>query len=399
MASLRSNPNGPTPTPPPPGVDESIPTGVRLAAAWSWRMVAIVLVAAGVVWLVILLNIIVIPVLVAILLAGLLTPILHFLTRHGVPKVLAVIITFLGLLVALAALIFLVVTQLRSGFGDLGTRLSEGYDQLLVALRDGPLGLSEEEINGYVSDITKAVQENQSTLIAGAVSAGSTVGHILVGLLLTLFSTLFFLIDGQRIWRWCVRLAPRRARAAIDGAGKSGWISVGEYVRVQIVVALIDAVGILIFALILQVPFAIPIAILTFLAAFIPFVGAIVTGILAVLVALLYNGPVNALVMLGGVLFVNQLESHVLQPLLMGNAVKIHPLGVVLTVSVGSLVGGIAGAVFAVPFVAAANSIVKYIAGGHWKTLPEPPTDLDDPGDQPRRRKQLPRPKDVKTIA
>jgi predicted PurR-regulated permease PerM len=170
-----------------------------------------------------------------------------------------------------------------------------------------------------------------------------------------------------------------------------------------VIVALIDAVGIGLGAFLLRVPFAVPLAVLVFLGAFIPVVGAVVTGALAVVVALVYNDPINALFMLGVVILVNQIESHVLQPLLMGGAVRLHPVGVVLAVATGSLLAGIAGAVFAVPVTAAANSAIRYIAGGAWKGQPEPPTG-DIPGEQEGdggrdQDRGEPTPKDVTTVA
>jgi predicted PurR-regulated permease PerM len=211
---------------------------------------------------------------------------------------------------------------------------------------------------------------------------------------------LFYLIDGAGIWRWCTRLAPRKARAAVDGAGRAAWLSLHEYVRVQIVVALIDGVAIGIVAAILRVPFAIPIGVVVFLGAFIPIVGSVTTGLLAVLVALVYNDPINALFMLIGVVAVNQIESHVLHPLLMGTVVRLHPIAVVLAVAGGSILAGIIGAVFAVPFAAATNSAVKYIAGGEWKDRPAPPTGpVPADGDPSPRRDDDPRPNDVKTTA
>ena len=197
----------------------------------------------------------------------------------------------------------------------------------------------------------------------------------------------------------------RWTRAAVDGGGRAAWISVGHYVRVQIVVALIDAIGVGVVALVLGLPFVVPIAVLVFLSAFIPFVGAIVTGGLAVLVALVYAGPVPAVVMLAGVIGVNQLESHILQPLLMGTAVRLHPVAVVLAVSSGSILGGIGGAVFAVPVAAAMNSAVKYLAGGSWKDEALPPTDPmprepENGGRRARRRRKLAaEPEDVITVA
>ena len=177
------------------------------------------------------------------------------------------------------------------------------------------------------------------------------------------------------------RLAPRRAREAIDGAAHAAWISIGEYARVQVVVALVDGVGVGIIAALLHVPFAIPIGVVVFLGAFIPIVGSITAGSLAVIVALAYNGPLNALLMLVGVLVVNQVESHVLHPLLMGGAVRLHPIAVVLAVASGSILAGVIGALFAVPLTAAANSAVKYLAGGEWRGAPQPPTSPVPTGD------------------
>src|SRR5690606_30261568 len=191
-------------------------------------------------------------------------------------------------------------------------------------------------------------------------------------MLLTIFSLIFLLIDGKRIWFWVLGFLPARAHAPVEAAGRAGWVSVGQYVRVQIFVAFVDAVGIGVGAALLGVPLPIPIAILVFLGSFIPFLGAIATGLLATFIALVYNGPVNALVMLGVVILVNQIEGHVLQPLVMGNAVRVHPLGVVLAVSTGALLAGIPGALFAVPLAAAANSVVNTLVGKEWESGTDP---------------------------
>ena len=206
---------------------------------------------------------------------------------------------------------------------------------------------------------------------------GTTAGHVLAGLFLTLFSTLFILIDGKGIWKWIVGLFPRRARSAVAGAGQSGWITLTTFVKVQIFVAAVDAIGIGLGAWILGLvfggfPLVIPIAIVVFLGSFIPVVGAVVTGTIAVFVALVYLGPLPALIMVGVVLLVQQVEGHVLQPLVMGTAVKVHPLAVVFAVAAGGFLAGIPGALFAVPVIATLNVIVKYIASGDWRTNPTP---------------------------
>ncbi|MDP9028111.1 MAG: AI-2E family transporter, partial [Actinomycetota bacterium] len=187
----------------------------------------------------------------------------------------------------------------------------------------------------------------------------------------------FLLIDGRGIWHWLVKLFPVRARAAMIGAGEAGWITLTTFVKVQIFVAFVDAVGIGLGAFILGLftggfPLVIPIAIAVFLGSFIPLVGAVATGAIAVFVALVYLGPVPALIMLGVVILVQQLEGHVLQPFVMGNAVKVHPLAVVLAVATGALIGGIPGALFAVPLAATLNVMVGYAARGDWRVNPHP---------------------------
>ena len=204
------------------------------------------------------------------------------------------------------------------------------------------------------------------------------MGHVATGAVLALFILLCTLADGGGIWRWVVRLFPRRARGDVDGAGRAGWATVVTYARTQLLVATIDAIGIGLGAFVLGVPLAIPIGVLVFLGAFVPFVGAIVTGTLAVFLALVYNGPWIALWMVVVVLGVQQLEGHVLQPLLMGSAVKVHPLAVVLVVAGGAMIAGIPGALFAVPLAAFVNVVAVYLSTRHTRGTPPGPGDFND---------------------
>jgi predicted PurR-regulated permease PerM len=389
-------------------VARTVPDGLKIAGAWSWRLIGVFVLIGVLIYLVVLLHIVVIPIAVAILLSSLLTPAKRRLLRWGWPRWLAVVTVFLGLLVVLGGLVTLVVVTLRAGLPEFETQIGKSYENFLAYLRTSPFGFSETDLQNLLGSASQTVQKNSGTVVSGALAGASTVGDIGVGLLLTLFTTLFFVLDGAGIWRWTVRLAPRRARAAVDGAGRAVWLSVGEYARVQIVVALIDAIGIGLVAFILQLPFVFAIAVLVFLSAFIPIVGAVTTGVLAVVVALVYPGLIpdntvlQAIIMLAGVIGVNQIEAHILQPLLMGTAVRLHPVAVVIAVALGSLLGGIAGAVFAVPFAAALNSAVKYLAGGSWKGQPPPDvSDVpeDDDAKPSRRRNRKPRPQDVKTVA
>lgn len=359
--------------------EESIPLGMRIAGAWSWRLLVILGALAVLGFLIVQLRLLVIPLMVAVVLSALLVPFKNVLVRHHWPKWLAITVAELSTIVVVAGLVFLVVTQVTSGFDDLRQQTITSYNDLKAFLAQSPLQVSEDDFNAYIAQIWAMVQQDSQALISGAARVGSSVGHVLAGVLLTLFSTLFILIDGERIWAWIVRIFPRRARAAADGAGRTGWRTLQNFVKVQILVASIDAVGIGVGAAILGVPLAIPIAVLVFLGSFIPIIGAVVTGAVAVFIALVYNGWVIALIMLGVVLLVQQIEGHVLQPLVMGTAVRVHPLAVVLAVAGGSMVAGIAGAFFAVPVVATLNVMVKYVASGQWRS-PAPP-DLETPTD------------------
>ncbi|KRE77615.1 permease [Arthrobacter sp. Soil763] len=348
-------------------LDEDIPYGVRIAASWAWRIGLILLVTGALVWLLSKISFLIIPVMVAALLAGLLSPVKRWLHRHRVPNGAAVAITLLGFLGLIAGALALVGRQLFTGFGELWGQALAGVQQVQTWLAEGPLHLTAAQIDTYIKDATDALQNNSSSILSGALTFGSTAGHFAAGLLIALFVTIFFLLEGERIWSFLVRLMPRKARPAVDGAGRRGWTSMVSYTRIQLFVAFVDAVGIGVGAAIIGVPLALPLGVLVFIGSFIPVVGALVTGAIAVLLALVANGLVNALIMLGIVLLVQQLESHILQPLVMGKAVSLHPVAVILSVAAGSYLAGIPGALFSVPVLAVANSAVRYIAGRTWE--------------------------------
>jgi len=352
---------------------EELPLGVRIAAAWSWRLIVIGVAIAGAVWLIVQVRIIVIPVIIAMLLSALLYPIVHFFERRAWPRWMGVVSALAAFGLAVWLLVWLIVSQLRAGFGDISRRASEGWQSILGWVES--LGFSGEEVDQFFMQVLKTIEEHQGQIWSGALAVTTTATQMFAGVLLTIFSLIFLLIDGKRIWFWVLGFFPRKAHSAADAAGKFGWVSVGQYARVQVLVAFIDAVGIGIGAVLLNVPLAIPLAILVFLGSFIPYLGAITTGALAAFVALVYNGPVNALLMLGVVVLVNQIEGHVLQPLVMGSAVRVHPLGVVLAVSAGALLAGIPGALFAVPLTAAASAMVNVLVERKWDPDDDPVAD------------------------
>ena len=362
-------------------VERAIPVPVEIAGQWAWRILAVagVLVVFGL--LIIQLREIVIPFMVALLISALLVPLVNFLVRHRWPRGIAVAVALLGTLGIVTGLVFLVVQQVRAGYPDLEKRSLGAYNDFRTFISQDPFNISGKEFDKYISDAIAGIQSD--TLLTGALSVGTTAGHVLVGALLALFATIFILIDGKGIWAWVTRLFPRRARKAVGDSGRAGWLTLTTFVKVQIFVAAVDAVGIGLGAFILGLifgegngfPLVIPIAIAVFLGSFIPVVGAVVTGTLAVFVALVFLGPVPALIMVGIVLLVQQVEGHILQPLVMGSAVKVHPIAVVFAVAAGSGIAGIPGALFAVPIVAVINVMVNYIASGTWRTKPRPETE------------------------
>lgn len=347
---------------------DDVPYGVRLTAAWSWRLLVIAAISAVICLALAQVWSIVVPVLIAVLITAALKPLVNFLQKKKVPKWISIIIAELGLIIFFAGLIALAIWQISRGFGDVTNRAKEVSEEFLSWLETSFLHISTQDVDKAIDSFLSSINENAQTYASGALDIGLVLGHVVAGVILVLVVTLFLLIDGDKIWSWLVTIAPKKARVAIDGAGKAGWNSLSSWTRVQVLVATLDAIGIAVGASILHLPFVLPIAIVVFIGSFIPFIGAIGTGSIAVLIALLYNGWPAAIWMLLIVLAVNQIEGHVLQPLITGPAVKIHPLAVILAVLVGTLLGGIAGALLAVPAVAFSNAFIGYIRKKQWET-------------------------------
>ncbi|NHA67615.1 AI-2E family transporter [Phycicoccus flavus] len=335
----------------------SVPRGVRTASEWAWRTVVIALVLVGVLRLTALLSEVVIPVVVALLLSALLHPLYDRLVRV-MPKGAAAGITVVGTIAVVTGLISFVGSQLTSQLGDITQRVTDGIDQIRQWMQDS-FGITDTQITDYVARAQDAVSSGNVT--DSLTSAGLTFGHLVAGFFLALFTLFFFLKDGPTIWAWVVRLFPRGARAKTHSSGLIAWGQLAAFTRATIFVALADAIGIGVGAAILGVPFASGIALLVFFGAFIPIVGAAVSGGVAVLLALVALGPVKALIMLGVVIGVQQLESHLLQPLLIGRAMSLHPLAVILGIAAGIILAGIIGGLIAVPTVAVLNAVGHHL--------------------------------------
>ncbi|MFS0852659.1 AI-2E family transporter [Microbacterium sp. 179-I 3D4 NHS] len=356
--------------------DEAVPLPLRITAGYAWRLLLIAAVVAGFIWIVIQLKLLVIPLMVGILVTALLWPAFDWMIRHRVPRWAAVAVSILGTIAIVTVLLWLVVWQIRAQLPDVQERTGAAIEDFRQFLLNGPLHLTETQIQNYIDQGFALVDEQAQFLLNGALAVGTTAAHVVTGAVLSLFILICLLADGAGIWRWTLRIFPRAARPAADGAGRNGWTTIVNYARTQLLVAAIDAVGIGTGAALLGVPLALPVAVLVFLGSFVPIVGAVVTGAIAVLLALVYNGVWIALAMLLVVLGVQQLEGHVLQPILMGSAVKVHPLAVVLVVAGGSMIGGIPGALFAVPLAAFVNVAAVTISTGSWRTGATPQADL-----------------------
>ena len=372
------------PPPEPPPADEThpstasrddadVPHGLRIAAAWSWRLIAIGVVGWALLRVIGTIKFVIIPLIVALLLSALLAPAVKWLLRAKFPRSLATALVLVAGLAAVVGTLTLVVNEFINGAPDLADNAGRGITQIQDWLRDGPLHLSDNQVSDYIAQAQQWLNDNRDRLTSQGLSTAGTVAEVLTGAILVLFSLFFFLRDGRRIWRFIVRLFPVAARWRVDDAGQASWATLGAYVRATVLVAFIDAVGIGIFLVIFRVQFAFALAALVFLGAFIPIVGATLSGAVAVLVALVDRGPVIALIILGVVIGVQQLEGHVLQPLIMGRAVAIHPLVVIIAIASGVVLAGIVGALVSVPLVAVLNTAIRRL--NKRRATPEVPPD------------------------
>ncbi|HEV7212458.1 MAG TPA: AI-2E family transporter [Blastococcus sp.] len=355
--------------------EATVPNGLRMASAWSWRLIVVLVGVYVVLYAAAYVAVVVVPVIVALLLAALLQPGAASLVRHGWPRSLAAVAMLVVGLGVFAGIITLVVERFSAGFTDLTNQVSQGIGQVQAFIvRTFPI--TKGQLADAVTQLQQTLVANRGSIASGALTTAATVGEVFTGLLLTLFTLFFFLKDGRSIWLWLVGLFPRDSRAYVDEAGRRSWRTLISYVRATAGVALVDAFGIGLGLAILGVPLVIPLAALVYLGAFIPILGSFLAGSVAVLVALVSKGPVTALIALAIVVLVMQLEGHVLQPLLLGRAVRVHPLAVVLSIAGGFLIAGIFGALIAVPTVACTNVAGTYLS--RRTEGPRPPEPMPD---------------------
>lgn len=344
--------------------DDAVPFGLRVAAGIGWRVIVLAVVLWGLFRILGATSTVVIPVAVALLLTALLMPVVVFLNhRLNFPRHLASIVAVLGGLAIVVGLMTVAGNQIINGVSELGQQVGAGLNQIQNWLATGPLQLGGEQLNELLTQGRQWLADNSASLTSGALSAGTTAGTMAAGTVIALIVTFFFLAEGDQIWSWLVTLLPKDVRTPVHEAFRRGWVSLGSYVKTQALVAAVDAVLISAGAFFLGLPLIVPLALIIFFASAIPIVGAVVSGALAVILALVVQGLGPALIMLLIVLAVQQIEGNILQPILMSKAVALHPLATLLGVAVGSYLMGIVGALFAVPVMAVLNTVMLYLNG------------------------------------
>jgi predicted PurR-regulated permease PerM len=342
----------------------AVPPVLRTLAAWSWRLLVVLTAAGLVIYLLILLKVIVVPVIVALFLATLLVPLVHALEARGWRHLPAVLAVFLGAVLLLAAIVAGFIPLIGNELEPLRQRADEGVAEVQRYIASRPFGLSEDDLNRFLDQARQRFTENSTGLTRGAVHGVTLIGEVLTGLILSLFLTFFFVKDSERFTRWILDFAGRHREAHLREIGGRSATAVSSYLRGQATVGLVDAVFIGIGLAIVGVPLVVPLAFLTFVAAFLPLVGAFIAGAVAALVALVTKGVTAALIVIGITVLVQQLEGHLLAPLVLGRAVALHPVVIILSLAAGSILGGIIGAFLAVPIAAVVTAVGTYLRGG-----------------------------------
>ena len=353
-----------------------VPIGVEIAAGWAWRFLVIAAAGAVGIWLMRFFSEVTIPIAIALLGTALAINAVDFLERHRFPRLLATFIVVISMMVVFFGMLGLVGQQLSTQVTDLKANVVQGITQIQDWLTTGPLGITDNQIQEWVDQAKVSISSSDTSVIARISEVGTTLTHIVAGFFIALFSAFFFLYEGERIWGWAVSLFPRAARERVNSSGHTAWRSLTAFIRATVIVALTDAMGIAFAAWVLGVPLTFAIGVLVFLGAFIPIIGAFLSGLVAVLVALVAQGPWTALFMLLAVIAVQQFEAHVLQPFLMGRLVAVHPLAIIIAIAAGVIVAGVVGALIAVPLAACLNGVVR-----HLTEVSQPPLPLANPPD------------------
>lgn len=344
----------------------AVPRGLVTASEWAWRILVIAGLVLGIWYLLRYFSGVAIPLAVAVLFTALLTPINARLRAWGWPPVVASLGSLLTLIVVIGGVLTAIGAQVAKEMPQLVEQSILGLRSLLTWLAEGPLQISSADINDYIAQLTAWLNESRTAIAGWLADAGVGFGHFVAGAAIALIASFFFLASGRELWSAVLTLVPRRYQSNVRRASGNGWISLVAYMRAQVLVAFVDALGMLIGALILRIPMAWALFALTFIVSFVPVVGAVVSGTIAVLLALVTHGWVTALIMLGITVLVVQTEGHFLQPILLGRAVQLHPLAVLIGLAIGATLAGIVGALLVIPVLAFGVAFIRGLDPGRF---------------------------------
>lgn len=334
---------------------------LAVAAERSLQLLLIAAALTAIGFVLVQLRLVVLPVIAAIFFATALAPIARWLREHRWSATLAALTTMGIATAAFAGVLAAIVPAVAAQTDDLGSSAREGLDQTLTWLTAGPLGLDERDINQAVDQGLAQLRDSSDLIAGGVISGALLVGELIAGVLLTAILLFFFLKDGDRLWNWLLQLAPAPRRHDLDEIGRRCWSTLSGYLRGISIVALIDAVLIGVALAIIGVPLVLPLMVLTFLAAFVPLVGAIIAGAFAALVALVAVGPLAALLVIIAITIIQQLEGDLIYPLVVGQAISLHPVAILLALTAGAVTAGIVGALLAVPLAGVIWTITTYL--------------------------------------
>jgi predicted PurR-regulated permease PerM len=359
---------------------DSLPEWYRTTAAASWRFIVIVVAAALFVYVLIYLHVVVLPIILALLISTLLLPVVRWLKARGAPDALAAAGAMIGAFLLIVAIGTAIAPSIGNQFDELRPRAEDGLRQATDYLADPPFNLSEREIRDTVDEGLARLRENSGPLARGLSSGAVILGEVLTGLIVTVLLTFFFLKDGARMWGYLLAFTGKRSREHADALGVRIYAALSGYVRGIALIGLVDAILIGLALLIIGVPLVVPIMVITFFAAFVPLIGAFLAGLVAVLIALVSGGLLDAALVLGAIVLVQQVEGHVLYPVLMGRTVHLHPAVIVIALAAGGILGGIIGVFLAVPLAGVLSVVLDYVRD---EPPPESPV-VDEPEPEPK---------------
>ena len=355
---------------------ENVPAWLRTSAGWSWRLIALTAAVALVFWATVQVQLVFVAVFLGLVFASVLNPVADLYAKV-MPRPLATALAILSAVLVLGGLLTYVVASVAGQWEQLAGQFDTGIQQILQYLESGPFGLSVtvDQINEWIDQGRQWLTDNADSLVSQAAQSAGSVFEGFAVFALSIFCTVFFVASGGKMWGWFLDQIPQEHRNRWQAAAGAGWYSFSGYARGTVIIAFVDGVLAFILLTILGVPLAAPLAVLVFIGAFIPLIGAPLAMIIAAVVALAANGIVTALIVTIGIALIGQLEGHVLQPLIMGKQVALHPLVIGLVVTAGTVLAGILGAIIAVPLTAVAWTVFSTLRGDR----PHPDLDDDEP--------------------